>query len=78
MSTYLDIQVPTAPAIPRGALFVARLIDTFQASVKVFQAERALRQRANDVRRVRELASRLQASDPGMASDLRCMLDRDV
>jgi hypothetical protein len=77
MSTYLHIHTPVQPAIPRGALFVGRLIDTFQACAKALKAEHALRQRARDVRQVRELASRLQSSDPGMASDLLCMLDRD-
>ncbi|MED5622057.1 hypothetical protein [Ideonella sp. BN130291] len=77
MSTYLHIQVPAQTAIPRGAVLVGRLIETFQAYAKARKAERKLRERAHDARRVRELANRLQSSDPGMASDLRCMLDRD-
>lgn len=76
MTTFVDVHVPAQPAIPRGALFLGRLIDTVQALTRAWRAERALRERAREAHQVRELARRLQASDPGAASDLRCMADR--
>lgn len=76
MSTYLNVQAPAQPAFPRGALFIGRLFDTLQAYRKAHQAQRELHQRARDAVRVRALAAALEKSDPGMASDLRCAVDR--
>lgn len=76
MSTLLDVQVPARVATPRVALFLERLIDACQSLARLYRARRDLHERARDAYRVRELARRLERSDPGVASDLRCAADR--
>lgn len=76
MSTYLHVQAPARPASPRNAPFLGRLLEAVQAYLKAQRAQHEARQRVRDAMRVRALADSMQPYDPGMASDLRCAVDR--
>ena len=64
---------PTRLAIPRGSLWFATLAAALLNSLKRadrWQVDRAAR-RVADVQAVLRWADRVQATDPGFASDLR-------
>lgn len=67
MADYADIQTPPASQVtPRGALIAAEL---FARLMKRFQHEDTP-SRIHDVATVRELAFRVESTDPGFAADL--------
>ena len=70
MSTVtVNVTPARAPAIPRGARLVAGLFTRLGRWLTTPPQKRALT-RAEEAAAVRELAYRLQATDPGLASDL--------
>jgi hypothetical protein len=76
MSTTLHVHAPAQPVTSPAHTFFGRIAEVFHAYVKAYGAQRELRQRWRDAARLRALADHLQKSDPGMASDLRCAIDR--
>lgn len=61
------------PATPRIATLVGAL---YSAVAGWFEPRPSATAAARAAARVRELANRVQASDPGFAADLRCAADR--
>ncbi|WP_326534448.1 hypothetical protein [Pseudorhodoferax sp.] len=61
------------PATPRIATLVGTLYGVIARWLEPRPSPTAAARAAN---RVRELANRVQASDPGFAADLRCAADR--
>lgn len=76
MTTQVTVVVPSAPVMPRGAVWVGKLIDTFNAYRVASAATNDVRTRARHAAEVRRHADRLSVSDPGMAADLRAAVDR--
>lgn len=64
--------------MPRGAVWVGELIDTFNAYRAAASATSEARNRARNAADVRRYADRLRASDPGMAADLHAAVDRYI
>lgn len=66
--TYVEVRGYPQPAVPRGALLVERLSTLLSA---LFAPRRAAPgRRAAEAQVVREMAQRLQDSDPSFAADL--------
>ncbi|MFT3818784.1 MAG: hypothetical protein QM750_14285 [Rubrivivax sp.] len=72
-STTVDtLHVPT-PAMPRGSAIAAAL---YQALASLFNRPPSRAKLLKEAAAVRELAYRMQDSDPGFAADLRAAADR--
>ena len=78
MSTQLTVIVPPRTRVPRGAVWVGQLIDTFKAYREAARATSLAKQRSLDEAAVRRYADSLRRTDPGMAEDLYGAIDRHV
>ena len=71
-STVNTLHIPT-PAMPRGSSLAAAL---YEALASLFRRTPTRASIAREAAAVRELAFRMQDSDPGFAADLRAAADR--
>ena len=75
-TTFKVLSIPT-PAPQRGALLGAEVfVAVWNAVAALFSAAPRELSRAEEAAEVREMARRLQATDPGFASDLLAAADR--
>lgn len=77
-ATHLDVHVPAQLETPRVAIFLGRLIDTWQAYARARRAQRDLRQRARDAQAVHALARGYERVQPNLAAELHCLAERHV
>lgn len=78
MST-ATVHVPSLPVAPRGAQLVGLVYDLASRvlmRLHRYQDGRRAWRRALDAENVRRIAASYEASDPGMAADLRAAADR--
>lgn len=77
MSTYIEVLVPGRPATPRLASWLGHVIDAASALRRIHVARAAHRRLVREANELRELARQLEASQPGMAADLRRAADSE-
>lgn len=75
MSTYIEVLVPVRPATPRLVSWLGHVIDAAAALRRIHAARAAHRRLVREANELRELARQIEASQPGMAADLRRAAD---
>ena len=75
MSTYVEVLVPARPATPRLVSWLDQAIEAAAAFRRAHAARAAHRRLAREAHDLRQLARELEASQPGMAADLRRAAD---
>jgi len=68
-TTTIEVLTTRTPAMPRGARVAADLVARFAGWLKIPTAPRAV-SRSQQAASVREMAYRVQHTDPGFAADL--------
>lgn len=76
MNTKVSVISPSHTAAPRGANWVGLAFDALRAGIKALRATQLMQRRRIDAAWLRNYANQIQASDPGMAADLRAAADR--